>query len=59
MKPWEPSEKGNSWIVEKTHPNSEENYEDANDDSDSEVEVVKHVTIEDRVIDNIGMLFNL
>lgn len=56
LKPWEPSEKGNSWIVEKTHSNSEENDEDENDDSDSEVEVVKQVTIEDRVIDNIGML---
>lgn len=52
LKPWEPSGAGNQWIEETQESESEK--EDVQYSSDSDVEVVKQITIEDRVIDNIG-----
>lgn len=60
MKPWEPSTTGNSWMSENQGDDLESNFEEDEDDdedsqeSGSDVEVVKEVTAEDRVIDNIG-----
>lgn len=62
LKPWEPSVKGNSWISENRGNDWDSNSDDVDDEdeddqsqgSGSDIEVVKEVTAEDRVIDNIG-----
>ncbi|XP_054271689.1 uncharacterized protein LOC128992238 isoform X2 [Macrosteles quadrilineatus] len=53
LKPWEPSGAGNQWIEETQESESEK--EDVQYSSDSDVEVVKQITMEDRVIDNIEL----
>ncbi|XP_046671158.1 exosome complex component rrp45 [Homalodisca vitripennis] len=63
LKPWEPSGKlGNSWVVidqdddsakedEKVNDNGNENVNDSDDD----IEVVKEVTLQDRIVANINL----
>uniref|UniRef100_A0A1B6KJD0 Uncharacterized protein n=1 Tax=Graphocephala atropunctata TaxID=36148 RepID=A0A1B6KJD0_9HEMI len=55
LKPWVPSGKGNSWVEVDQDETDEEAKADGDNSSDSEVEVVKEITMKDRIVDNIDL----